>query len=249
MSYPGAWLEGLDRHDHDKVAFSFSGGKDSTAVALLIEQWLPAIRVYHVDTGDLLPEIEDSVRRIEAKCLNFVRINTHVADWIAEHGLPTDLLPHTQDPIGRAMGEHQGVKLTPRYTCCANNLMNPLWNRVKADGCTLLIRGTKRCDMPTLPIESGQIADGIELLYPLQDWTHDDVIDYLKRCNWPIPSLYGQMTNAPECARCTAWWGENRAKYLKRAYPELYREYQARLTVILQSLEGPLRHLHREMTG
>jgi len=234
---------------HARVALSFSGGKDSTAVVLLLKRHLPRITVYNVNTGDLLPEMEEAIDRVAAMCPHFVRIETRVADWIATHGLPTDLLPYSQDRVGRSMNEHRGRYLVSRYDCCGMNLMQPLWNRIRADGNTLLIRGTKRADMHTLPVDSGSTHDGVEIWYPLLEWTAADVFDFLEKEKFPLPRLYETMTNAPECARCSAWWTEKRADYLKQHYPSLYADYQARLEVVLSELRAPLTALHAEFHG
>ena len=229
-------LSPLDRHE--KIALSWSGGKDSTAVLVMLRHHLHRITTYHVDTGDLLPEMREHVARFAEAIPNFVRVQTNVAAWNIEHGLPTDLLPHSQDRVGRAMGEHK-ILLTSRYDCCASNLMGPLWERVKADGNTLLIRGTKAADMKRLPMQSGDVQSGIELWYPLQEWSHADVFDYLHDNGIPVPRLYHFMVNAPECARCTAWWKEGRAAYLAQFYPDLARDYQARLRLVADEI-GPL---------
>jgi 3'-phosphoadenosine 5'-phosphosulfate sulfotransferase (PAPS reductase)/FAD synthetase len=228
-------LSPLDRHE--KIALSWSGGKDSTAVLHMLGRELHRMTVYHVDTGDLLPEMREHVRAFEGLIPNFVRINTNVAQWNIEHGLPTDLLPHSAHRIGQLMGEDK-IRLVSRYDCCAANLMAPLYDRVMADGNTLLIRGTKRCDMRRLPVQSGEAPDGIELWYPLLDFSHADVFDYLVQHHIPMPRLYQHMTNAPECARCTAWWREGRGAYLAKFYPVLAQQYQARLRLIAGEI-GP----------
>ena len=236
----------LDRHE--KIALSFSGGKDSTAVVHLLREHLHRICVYHVDTGDLLPEMVDAVRWIERICPNFVRIETHVGDWIAENGLPTDVLPHSQHQIGRLMAESDR-KLVGRYDCCGANLMTPLFRRVRDDGNTLLIRGTKRADMRKLPVETGFVHEGVEIWNPLQEWTHQQVFDYLAAHDIKLPPIYNHVTNAPECARCSAWWGEGRAEYLKAHHPDLFRDYQDRLRIVVEELQQPLRLLQHEFTG
>jgi 3'-phosphoadenosine 5'-phosphosulfate sulfotransferase (PAPS reductase)/FAD synthetase len=228
-------LSPLDRHK--KIALSWSGGKDSTAVLHMLRHELHRITVFHVDTGDLLPEMRDQVALFGDAIPNFVRIETNVAAWNIEHGLPTDLLPHSAHPVGRMMGEHR-IMLASRYDCCGANLMMPLYQRVLDDGFTLLIRGTKRADMKLLPAQSGEAPDGVELWYPLLDWSHADVFAYLRGNGIPLPRLYDVMVNAPECARCTAWWREGRAAYLAQHYPELARDYQARLKVVAEEI-GP----------
>lgn len=233
----------LDRHE--KIALSFSGGKDSLACVYLLSPYLDRITIYHLDTGDLLPEVRDVVRHVEGFAPNFIRIQGDVDAWIAEHGLPTDLLPHSAHVIGQAMGEH-GAHLVPRYMCCYANLMQPLFERICADGNTLLIRGTKGADMKRLPTRSGDMEGGIELFLPLSGWSHDQVFAYLRSVGAPVSRIYDHVTNSPECARCSAWWGEKRAAYLKQHHPEIWTEYAARLRVVMGEIIGPLRALQAE---
>ena len=233
-------------YQHERIALSFSGGKDSLACVHMLRDYLKDITVYHLDTGDLLPEMAASVSRVELGVPNFVRIETHVARWIERHGLPTDLLPYSTHPVGRAMGEPK-VKLAPRYDCCYSNLMKPPFDRVVADGNTLLIRGTKAVDMKRLPVQSGDNSNGISYWYPLQAWSNEDVMRYLRENDVPIPRVYETMTNAPECARCSAWWGEGRGAYLKAHHPELYKDYATRLRVVAGELAPILDNLEVEL--
>jgi phosphoadenosine phosphosulfate reductase len=230
---------------HSKIALCFSGGKDSLACVHLLKEHLDNVTIYHLDTGDLLPEMMDSVARVEAFAPHFVRVTTDVAAFIERFGLPTDLLPHSSHPIGRKMGEYT-TRLIGRYDCCWINLMQPLYQRVLADGNTLLIRGTKAVDMNRLPLQSGELSDGIELYYPLQDWSNAAVLAFLHQHDIPVPRLYDYMVNAPECARCSAWWGEGRAAYLKRFYPALWDEYADRLRAVAAEIAAPLANLRRE---
>ena len=134
---------------------------------------------------------------------------------------------------GQQMGEGRGTRLVGRYDCCWANLMAPFFDRVAEDGNTLLIRGTKRADMARLPARTGDMAGGVELLYPLEDWSHDDVRAYLAARGVELPPMYGRMVNAPECARCTAWWGEGRGAYLAERYPDLHRDYAERMRLVM----------------
>ncbi len=239
-------LSPLDRHE--RVSLSFSGGKDSLAVVYLLRSYLDRITLYHLDTGDLLPEVREIVRYVEAFAPNFVRIQGDVAGWIAQNGLPTDLLPHSAHVVGQSMGEH-GAHLVPRYMCCHANLMLPLYERMRDDGNTLVIRGTKAVDMARLPVRSGETEHGIELWLPLQDWSHDDVFAYLRSVGAPISRIYDHVVNSPECARCSAWWGEKRASYLKQYHPEIFEDYAARLRIVWGEIVEPVRSLQREFEG
>lgn len=237
----------LDRHE--KVALLYSGGKDSTAVVELLRESLDRLTIYHLDTGDLLPEMAEAVQRVELSVPNFIRVQTDVAKWINQHGLPSDLMPYHQHKVGQMMGQHGGVQIVSRYDCCWANLMGPLIERVHADGNTLVIRGTKAADMPMLPLDDGQIGDGLELWLPIRDWSNEDVFAFLNARGIPMPRIYAFVANSPECARCPAWWGEQRNTYLKRFYPHLWNEYQSRLRVLAGAVMPSFAAFMREWEG
>lgn len=239
-------LSVLDRHE--RIAVSASGGKDSTAVVYLLRDHLHRCTVYTLDTGDLLPEMLESIARIEAMAPNFVRVRTDVGRWIDDNGLPSDLVPHSQHPTGRSMGEATTV-LVHRYQCCNANLSQPLFDRIRDDGCTLLIRGTKRCDMNHLPVTSGEVQQGVELYLPLLGWSHEDVFAYLRSQGVELPRIYSAVVNSPECGRCPAWWGERRASYLKEHYPEIYTDYRERMQAVTRELYQPMRYLAAEIAA
>lgn len=230
---------------HTKIALSYSGGKDSRACIQLFKDRLDDITIYHLDTGDLLPEVRECVAEVEARVPRFVRINTNVSEWIRLNGLPTDLLPYTSHPVARHMGQ-EPRSLVPRYDCCYANLMWPVYARVRDDGNTLLIRGTKLVDMRRLPAQDGEVVDGVTIHYPLLGWTNQQVFAYLGLQGVRLSRVYNYVENSPECARCSAWWGEGRAAYLKKYHPELWAEYDARLQIIIDAVAPSLALLRHE---
>jgi len=236
---------------HEKIALNFSGGKDSLACVHLLREHLDRITIYHVDTGDKLPEQQESVARVEAFAPHFVRIQMDVRGWIAANGLPTDLMPHNSHVIGRLLREDNGPRLVPRYDCCYANIMLPAIRRAVEDGNTLIVRGTKTADIPRLPWKSGDVdpATGLELYLPLRDWSDADVFAFLRSEGVEISRFYQEgLKGAPDCAHCSAWWDEGRGPYLKKYHPEVFAEYERRLCVIAAELGGPLTHLHRELS-
>jgi len=236
----------LDRHE--RICLEFSGGKDSTACLYLLRDHLDRIKVLHMDTGDLVPEMREHVERIAAWLPHFERVNGDVNAWIAKNGLPSDLVPYGQHELGRQMGEAR-VSLVPRYQCCWENLMSPLHARVKAGNFTLIIRGSKWADIPNLPVKSGESQEGIELWLPISDWSHEDVFAYLASQGVELPRIYEHSVNSFECARCTAWLGERRATYLQRYHPELYADYRARMRLVVRELHRPMSHLADEIAA
>jgi phosphoadenosine phosphosulfate reductase len=143
-----------------------------------------------------------------------------------------------------------GEAVTPlvhRYHCCGENLMIPLFARIKADGCTLLIRGTKLADMHRLPMASGQVLEGLELLLPLLGWSNAQVLEYLRDQGAPVSTAYTHFENLPECATCPAWWTEGRAAYLRARHPALYRRYLERMSLVMDEVGPAVAALAREL--
>jgi len=239
-------MDPLDRlSGHQKVGLFFSGGKDSLVCVYLLREFLETITIYHNDTGDQLPEVRDQVAAVQAFAPHFVRIETDVGGWIAQHGIPTDLLPYSAHFVGHLVGD-TATKLISRYDCCLANLMIPLWVRAKEDGCTMVIRGIKRVDMPKLPAQDGEVFDGVELYYPIQEWSDAQVVNYLHACGVKLSRIYEHMDHMVDCATCSAWWTEKRGAYLKQFHPEKFRQYDARLQTIINEIAKPLAELRRE---
>jgi 3'-phosphoadenosine 5'-phosphosulfate sulfotransferase (PAPS reductase)/FAD synthetase len=231
---------------HDKIALAFSGGKDSLACVFLTRSYWDRITLYHVDTGDYLPEQREVIDTVEREMpYDFVRIQTDVASWISQHGLPSDLLPHTAHPFGVLTGQAK-TRLTSRHDCCFANQMWPLYARVREDGNTMLIRGTKAVDMPVLPVRDGDVDQGLEFFYPLQDWSDEQVFGYLRDCGVEVSRVYQHLDHGLSCATCPAWWNERRGAYLKQFHPELFAQYDARLQLIIDEIAEPLANLRRE---
>lgn len=231
---------------HDKVALSLSMGKDSLACLWILREYLDNITVYWLNTGDAMPEVLEFSEEVRRWCPNFVEINGNVRDWIEEFGHPTDLLPYSAHGIGTQMGQ-TGTKLVTRYHCCFINLMHPLWSRIKEDGNTLCIRGTKLADVPKLAAQSGETHEGIELWFPVADLTDTEVLDYLRKNRAPWSPLFDALHNTPDCGRCTAWWNEGRGAYLKEKHPKLAADYLRDLRAVANAVAEPINALRAEL--
>lgn len=216
---------------HGRGALQFSGGKDSLALVYLLRPHWDKLTLYHVDTGDLLPEVREIVDMVEAMVPRFVRIETNVARWHEAVGLPSDLVPTSNTPVGLAIGSSRR-RIVDRYECCVANLMAPMHVAALENREPLVIRGTKRADFARLPAVSGDTSMGYELWLPLQEWSHEEVFEYLRSVDAPICRVYEHKVQAPECARCPAWWSEGRAEYLQRYHPDLFAAYRAKLAAV-----------------
>lgn len=230
------------------IALQFSGGKDSLALAYLLRPYWDRLTFYHVDTGDLLPEVREIVDGVAAVVPSFVRIEAHAADWHARFGLPSDLVPTTCTPAGLAIGAGSR-RIVDRFDCCASNIMAPMHARMVADGVALVIRGTKRADMPRLPAENGPTGMGYDLWLPLLEWSDADVFAYLREAGAPICRVYENGVQSPECATCPAWWSEGRAAYLAKHHPDLNAAYRSKLGLVAAEIAPLWAHLQREVSA
>ncbi|MEO8021061.1 MAG: methyltransferase domain-containing protein [Polaromonas sp.] len=218
---------------HERIGFQFSGGRDSTAALYLLRPYWDRMVVYHLDTGDQFPETREVVRRVEADMGRPVTvIEGDVAAVRRDFGLASDLVPVDNTPVGRMVSGRE-VKLIGRYECCARALMSPLQQRIQADGITLIVRGQRDEEYSNQPMRSGDVQDGMEVLYPIQSWTGDEVSAYLTKNGHPIAPFYERgARRAPECMGCTAWWDEGRAVYLRDHHPEAFERYSANMKTI-----------------
>ena len=230
--------QAFDRHSH--IAFQFSGGRDSIAALYLMRDFWPRMVVYHLDAGDQFPETREVVRQVGLDVP--IRI---IRGWAlevrAEFGLPTDLLPVDNTELG-LMVSGQAQRLIGRFECCVRSLMAPMHERMVADGMTLLVRGTRADEFKgDMPARSGTTQNGIEVLFPIEEWSADMVDEFIALHGLPVPNFYAQgMTQAPECMGCTAWWSEGRKQYLKRNYPAHHAEYLHNISIVRNAVRRQL---------
>ena len=236
---------------HERVGLQFSGGRDSTATLYLLRDYWLQMTVYHVDAGDQFPETRAIVERVRADVLaaggRFEVIHSDVHESRRVHGWPTDLLPADNTPLGqRVAGE--GLPLVGRFECCAHNIMLPMHRRVLADGCTLLIRGQRDSDYVAPPHRSGDMAEGLEFLYPIQSWSGGDVECYLRENGLPVADFYPEgIKRASDCMTCTAWWDDGRAQYLRRFHPEQHKIFIDRAVLVRNAIAKQLQWLNHEL--
>ena len=216
---------------HERIALQVSGGRDSIACLYLLKPYWDRLTVYWLDTGAAYPETVALIAKIADMVPNFARIEGRQPQVIKEFGLPTDILPASATPMGIA-GSGKGIAMQDRYSCCLRSIMMPLHERMVADGITLLIRGQKNADRLKSIVRSGEVHNGIEYFFPIEDWDARKVMRFLEDEGAPIPRFYEMLNGAPDCMTCSAWWEEGAAKYLRRYHHAQYLKNQQRLDII-----------------
>lgn len=232
---------------HERIALQLSGGRDSIACLYLMRPYWDRLVVYWCDSGASYPETVDMVASIHDMVPNFAVVPGRQPAVIKEHGIPTDILPASATPLGVFMSGG-GVAMQDRFSCCARSRMIPLHERMIKDGITLIIRGQKNADKLKSTVRSGDVHDGIEYLFPIEDWTNKQVMDYLRDEGAPIPRFYEMLNSAPDCINCTAWWDDGANAYLKRYHHTQFLENQRRLALINDAVGKHIAAFNKEVS-
>ena len=237
-------MDALKRHE--RIALQFSGGRDSLACLYLMREHLSRITVYWLNTGDAYPETIEMVAMVRGFVPSFVEISGNRSRVIAEHGIPTDILPRSSTPIGIASGQ-SGLRMQDSYSCCLRTVMLPMHQKMVEDGITLVIRGQRSSDGHKAPIKSGDVDDGIEYLFPIEAWSAEDVDSYLANAGAPRSRFYDHLDTTPDCLHCTGWWSEGRGKYLRQFHPKAFAYYQRALGIIATETAQHIAHFNTEI--
>ena len=235
---------------HERIALQFSGGKDSIATLEVMRPYWDRLTVYWLNTGDPFPEVVEVIEKARAMVPCFVDVEGNRDAVVAQHGLPTDVLPYSSALASHQLGVGETVRLQDRFTCCSRVLMEPMHARMVADGITLIVRGQRADETFKGQLRSGEVFDGIEFLYPIEDWGTEVVFDYIEASGWVIPRYYAEgMPHSGDCLVCTAWVGDGRGAYLKKHHPERFDEYREKLAIVAGAAEVAGNNLINEIEG
>lgn len=237
----------IDRHQH--IALQLSGGRDSLACLYLMRPFWDRLTVYWCDTGDAYPETLKLITKIMDMVPNFAVISGNQPSVVADHGMPSDIVPVSATPMGiaAAMSGVDAPKIQDRYSCCFRTKMAPTHDRMLQDGITLIIRGQKSKDKFKGMLKSGDVVAGIEYLYPIETWDSRQVMEYLRKESAPIPRFYEMLNTMPDCMSCTAWWEEGVSAYLKRYHFDQYLTNQQNLGIINMAVGAHIAAFNKEV--
>jgi len=232
---------------HTRAALYLSGGKDSLATLYVMRPWWNRLTVVWLDTGDAPQETHQLMAAVKAMVPTFMRVAADQPGVIATDGIPVDLsVPEMAGQYGEWMSQ-AGVKFQPRYECCSKVLWKPLHAAIEEAGFTLLIRGQKSTDPVRPNSKNGETYGAFELLFPINEWSDDDVFAYLTSIEVEGLSHYKYGRSNIDCCTCTAYLHEfDRGRFLKEKEPEKYPVYQRRLALVTSQIEDHLIALLRE---
>lgn len=225
----------------------FSGGKDSLACLLYLKDQLAEITVVWCDPGDSFPETLAQMEIVKSLCPNFVVIIGNQPEVIKEHGYPVDVLPVRNHKMVQYNAQQKRPLLQSFMDCCYKSMMEPMHKATLALGATTIIRGQKLSDHHKSPIKNGDVVDGITYWFPIENWTDEQVIEYVDAS--PLfPKHYRDNVakTSMDCMHCTAYLAENQWKlpYLKHHHPEQGAEVERRLNAIRKEVEADMAYLY-----
>lgn len=223
----------------------FSGGKDSLACLLFLRDKLDEITVLWTDSGDSFPETLAQMEVVKSLCKNFVIVKGNQPRVIEEFGYPVDVLPVRNHVHVQSSTQQRRPKLQGFIDCCYRSLMEPMHKATLDLGATMIIRGQKSCDHHKSSIKSGDVVDGITYWFPIENWTDEQVMDYIKESSL-LPAHYSVAKTSMDCMHCTAYLAENQWKlhYLKQFHHKQGAEVEKRLNIIRHEIENDMAHLY-----
>jgi phosphoadenosine phosphosulfate reductase len=224
----------------------FSGGKDSLACLYLCEPQWDETTVAWVNTGAAFPETLKQMDEIKALVPHFVEIQSQQS--IEQNGYPVDVLPIASTDVGQQFEGARGRMFQSRYACCGSALWGPTQRAMRSMGATVIIRGQKKADTRKSNIASGTVIEGVRYEFPLEDWTDQDVIEYLASRGVALPANYANMNTGLDCWNCSAYLNENVGKfdYMRQHHPQKHAFVQGVLSDLQQALHrdlAPLRDI------
>ena len=195
------------------VCLQFSGGKDSLACLYLLRDQWDTLKVAWLNTGAAYPEIKAYMQMWKDRLPGFVEICSDQPSQVREFGWPADVVPINSTSMGRSVTGQDGPLIQPYLSCCMANIWMPLHKAMIDMGVTTIIRGQRVEDGRKTPIRNGDVRDGITFLMPIENWTTEQVFDYLDDVGADMPPGYGLgEKTGRDCWDCTAYLDENKQR-------------------------------------
>ena len=236
-----------EAHTHKNTVLQFSGGKDSLCVLHYLRPHWDQLTVLWANSGAAFPETEALMAEIKALVPHFAEVNSDQKSWVAAYGFPVDTIPVRNSGFGHDMEQGDRIKLQPYVTCCGKNVWQPLAEYCSvANGVTTVIRGQRIQEKLKSPLRNGYVEAGVTHLMPIEDWSTEQVFDFLRAHDVKIPAYYSVTDSSLDCWSCTAYLSEvGRFKWLRTHYAERYALVRDRI----HSIQAALTHSLTEVNA
>jgi phosphoadenosine phosphosulfate reductase len=212
----------------------FSGGKDSLACLYFCQEYLDRLTVVWVNTGANFPEIEEAVAALRDRVPSFLEIRSDQPSAIVRSGYPTDVLPVQYTTIGQSHTKVRPIMLRSYIECCNENIWQPARLGLAQHGFTAVIRGQRFDEAHKAPVRSGFTEDGVEYVFPIEDWDTAQVLSFLSSKGVETNNRLQMEHSSLDCWNCTAFCANSgeRLAYIKANHPEKHAQVVALLKQI-----------------
>tara|TARA_A100000164_G_C21914171_1_gene777319 strand:+ start:1261 stop:1995 length:735 start_codon:yes stop_codon:yes gene_type:complete len=217
---------------HERIILMCSGGKDSVAALYYLEDYWDKLIVGWVNTGDLVPEVESFMQEISRTVPNFIAMYSDSIKWRNENGWPSRVVPVGNTLLEKHIGGTGSFNVTAYHNCCKANIWVPLKQLVDKTKATAVLMGQRQEDDLKNPLKNGQWSEGFQIFYPINDWSTEDVLEYLKQKRISHDRFSAGDTSI-DCVTCTGYpQYTDRTAYIKKHHPVAYKEVLRRWNLI-----------------
>lgn len=208
---------------------------------------LSSIHVLFANTGKYYPELLKTVEHAKEMCPNFHEIKTDRDGQWNRMGLPSDLVPIDWTRDGQQFTSSKPIKIQSYLGCCYENISSALWAKTKELGCTVVIRGQRDDEDHRSPARAGSGFDSVTFEHPIEGWTRNEVLEYLKEQMGKLPEHYSLDHSSMDCYDCTAYaaHSHDRVAYMADRYPVLKADYDKKVSALYAAISVPMKHYER----
>ena len=190
----------------DNIHVANSGGKDSTVVYFLLQEMGVKLPVFHSNTTI---DPDGTLRHIREVMPDTVIINPKESFYqlVERKGFPTRL---------------------NRY-CCTILKENGGVGKNTIEG-VRAAESRSRASRDYIQCDTRKSMNGAQHIYPILDWTDDDVWAFIKRCNIPIAPCYSLGMSRLGCVACPLVSRKGAREKELSIYPRRYDAYKKAIT-------------------
>lgn len=224
----------------------FSGGRDSLACLYLLKEQWDELTVVWMNAGAPWPQTVEQMEEIKELVPHFLEIRGDVFGQNEVYGLPSDLISVTNSLQGQILRGKTLTTVQSWMNCCGMNLWEPLNAKMLELRPEKIYRGQRKEERYKSPLSSGMKISGIEYIFPIENWTKQQVDSYLAEQGVALPSFYEFSEHSLDCWHCTAYLDVrvSQIQWMKEHEPDKYRTVANSLVEIRAVVEEKLRNLN-----
>lgn len=230
----------LEEHGH--AVLCFSAGKDSLACLELLHPYLDRVTLVWVDAGATHPAVRSYMEKVRGEVPHFQVIRGNQPQSLETFGWPVDTLPVRKSLAGTYGAGPTPVMFQPYTECCARSMWQPMADFLRLSGHSLVVTGQRREESLRNRSRDEVLQDVGNVTYyqPLNEWSTDQVLEFLDWKGLPLPPFYADgAESSTDCWNCTAYLDHNigRLRHMQKTEPESYQT----IAVVLTELQRQLR--------